>query len=100
MGAVFNTSGVKVLYTPPIPGERTAMKVKDALNSVIEGSGRTKYSVSRDLGRGRNYVYKMFDRDSNPAYETILSIANLCGYDLALVKRDGTNTILLDKPED
>ena len=75
------------------------MQVKDALNSVIEESGRTKYSVSRDLGRGRNYVYKMFDRGSNPAYETILSIANLCGYDLALIKRDGSRTILLDPPK-
>ena len=72
------------------------MQVKEAIGFVIDESGKSRYAISRDLGKGRNYVYKLFERDSNPAYDTLASIANLCGYDLALVKRDGSNTIILD----
>ena len=74
------------------------MEIKTALTEVINESGKSRYAVAKELGKGTTYIYKLTSRPTSPSYETITSIADVCGYDLALIKRDGSNTIILDPP--
>ena len=75
------------------------MKPKDALNDIMSDSGMSKYAVAKAMGRHGNYVYSLMNRTTNPSYEVLTSIADICGYDLALIKRDGSNTIILNPPK-
>ena len=75
------------------------MEINEALEAIIGESAYSKYAVGVTLGHGRNYIYNMLQKGSNPNFKPLVSIANLCGYDLALIKRDGSHTILLDPPK-
>lgn len=74
------------------------MQVKDALNEIMDGSGLTRYAIAKKFGKTPNYVYKMMNQSKAVGYPFMSSIADVCGYDIALVKRDGSNTIILDPP--
>lgn len=75
------------------------MDLKNAMNEIMDESGMSRYAIAKTMGRSNNYVYNLFGRGGYPSYQVASDIADICGYDLALVKRDGSRTIILDKPE-
>lgn len=61
------------------------MNGQDALKAAIAASGKTAYSLSKDVGRSPSYVSQMLRQASKPTGETLALIGNACGYRLALV---------------
>lgn len=74
------------------------MHVKEAITEVMDECPLTRYAIAKRLGKGNSYIYNMMGKD-RLGYDFIASVADICCYDLALVKRDGSRTIILDKPE-
>ena len=74
------------------------MDAKKALRQIMESSHTTGYSIAKRMGRSKGYVYDRLCRPTQPSYAFLTSVADACGYDLALVKRDGSETIILDPP--
>lgn len=72
------------------------MLVIKALNTIIAHSGKAKEQISREMGRNPNFLGVTTSRGSIPRTDTFCTIADTCGYDLLLVKRDGTETIHLE----
>ena len=74
------------------------MNVNKALEEAIKSSGVSKYAIGQKLGRSRNYIYNLFQRDAIPTFATVASIADACGFDVTLTSRDGEHTIIIDPP--
>ena len=74
------------------------MDAKKALRQIMDKSETTGYAIALSMGRNSSYVYNVLGTHSNPSYAFLTSVADACGYDLALVKRDGSETIILDPP--
>lgn len=64
------------------------MDAMQALRTMIEASGLTHRQVARRLGRYDAYVSQVLTRTTNPATDTLASIARACGYRLELVPID------------
>lgn len=75
------------------------MEIKQALSHVIERSGMSRYAVGQRLGKGRNYMYNLLAKPTNPTFGVIVDVADVCGYDLALVNREDGDVIKLDPPD-
>ena len=75
------------------------LNVSDALSAIIKGSGRSMQSLSLLMGRSRSYLVNTVQTKTNPHVSTMAEIADTCGYDLKLVKRDGMETIIIDPPK-
>lgn len=76
------------------------MQALNALNTVIAHSKLSKAEVARLMGRDVNYISSTVSRRSIPRTDIMSEIADVCGYDLALIKRDGTETIIIDPPDE
>lgn len=74
------------------------MNALKAFNTMVAHSGHPKAEVSVLMGRNENYVSHMTNRGSIPRTDIMAEIADVCGYDLTLIKRDGTETIIIDPP--
>lgn len=74
------------------------MQARAAFNTIVAHSGKPKEVLSREMGRGSNYLGVTTTRGSIPKTDTFAEIADVCGYDLKLEKRDGTETIIIDPP--
>lgn len=74
------------------------MQAKAALNTIISQSGETKSALATMLGRSPNYVHSLVNKRTDPSVGTLVEVADVCGYDLALIKRDGSDTIIIDPP--
>lgn len=72
------------------------MEPLQALARAIATSGLSKYAVSKRLGKTQAYIGAMFSRGSVPKTDTYATIADVCGYDLLLRKRDDSSEILVD----
>lgn len=74
------------------------MHALKAFNTMVAHSGYPKTRIGILLGRTESYIRGIAIRGSIPRTDTMAEIADVCGYDLALIKRDGTETIIIDPP--
>lgn len=75
------------------------MQSKEALRTIVRESGQTLRSISTTIGRSQNYMAATVQNDSAPKADTIAEIADACGYDLLLRKRDDGSEIIIDPRE-
>lgn len=61
------------------------MIAADAVREAVRNSGRSMISISVSMGVNANYVAKLVARGGSPKVDTIASIAEECGYRLAMV---------------
>ena len=76
------------------------MQVLTAFNTIVTRSGLSKAAIAKSIGRNVNYINGITIRGSVPRADTLALVADVCGYDLALIKRDGSDTIIIDPPND
>ena len=70
------------------------MNPKQAVQRMLEKSGKSKSSVSLALGKHRNFVVSSMMREPwNPALSTIVGIAHECGYAVVL-ERNGEKIVI------
>lgn len=72
------------------------MNTTNAVRALLARSGLTSYKVSRGLGRHSSYVSTMLRRGSVPSADLLAQMADVCGYDLRLISRDGLDSITID----
>lgn len=72
------------------------MNTSEALRLLLDRSGVTPYRVAVDMGRAPTYVSSMLRRGSVPSADLLAQIADVCGYDLRLISRDGLDSITID----
>lgn len=67
------------------------MNINDALQRMVEKSGKSKSGISVELGKSRNFITSSITQASgrgtvwNPQTDTLLNIAKLCGYEVVLL---------------
>lgn len=79
--------------------ERCIMTACDAVETMMRSTGRTAYRLARDVRRAPTYVSSMIRRRAEPAPSVLAMLGSACGYDLALVPRDGGESIIIDPRE-
>lgn len=60
------------------------MKATEALRKMVRESGKSAIAISREIGRGPNYVSSLLSSGSVPSVETFASIARACDCELRL----------------
>lgn len=75
------------------------METRDVLPAIVKGSGRSMQSISTSMGRSRTYIANVVNRGTTLQVDTLAEIADECGYDLKLDKRNGSETIVIDPPQ-
>lgn len=71
------------------------MQALEAAREMMRREGRTMYRVSVDMGQKPSYVQSAMRRHGIGA-PTLALIADACGYDLALIPREGGEPIRID----
>lgn len=64
------------------------MQITEAIKHMCEQSGKGVVGASRALGKSRMYLSALISRGSYPRTDTLVQIAQACGYTVELV-RDG-----------
>lgn len=64
------------------------MKIIEAIKRMCEQSGKGVVGVSQALGKSKMYLSALISRGSYPRTDTLVQIAQACGYTVELV-RDG-----------
>lgn len=72
------------------------MDSREVLRYVVNQSGKSQRAISIELGKVPTYISATFTQGSIPTIETLANIANVCGYDLALINRATGETIAID----
>ena len=72
------------------------MDASSAVRAMLKRSGLSSYRVSMGLGRHSSYVSTMLRRGSVPSADLLAKMADVCGYDLRLISRDGLDSITID----
>ena len=62
------------------------MKITDAIKHMCEQSGQGVVGASQALGKSRMYLSALISRGSYPCTDTLVQIAQACGYKVELVK--------------
>ena len=60
------------------------MQTLEAIRHMCETSGQKIAEVSRAIGRSRAFLSNMLTRGNNPQTDTLISIAQACGYKVIL----------------
>ena len=60
------------------------MQTLEAIRHMCEASGQKIAEVSRAIGRSRAFLSNMLTRGNNPQTDTLISIAQACGYKVIL----------------
>ena len=76
-------------------GDSKTLKVDEALRKMIEDAGKSMYRVSLDLDHKPSYMsttlnnLRLASNGDGPGMgvNTLMAIADVCGYDVALVPR-------------
>lgn len=74
------------------------MQVNQVVSAVVCYSGMSYNAVSAKLGKSREYARNIAVRTSAPRLDTIADIADVCGYDLQLVRRDTGAMVTVTPP--
>lgn len=64
------------------------MRITDAIKHMCEQSGQGVVGASRALGKSRMYLSALISRGSYPRTDTLVQIAQACGYTVELVSGD------------
>ena len=64
------------------------MRITDAVKHMCEQSGQGVVGVSQALGKSRMYLSALISRGSYPRTDTLVQIAQACGYKVELVRDD------------
>lgn len=64
------------------------MQIAEAIKHMCEKSGKGVVGASQALGKSRMYLSALISRGSYPRTDTLVQIAQACGYTVELV-RDG-----------
>ena len=72
------------------------MDSSEVLRYVVNHSGKSQRAISIELGKVPTYISSTFTQRSIPTIETMANIANVCGYDLVLIKRSSNEQIRID----
>lgn len=73
------------------------MQVEDTISKLIESRGTSAGRVSTDLERSRSYVAGVAGR-SGVALGTVADVADVLGYDLAIIDRETGETVAVIEP--
>lgn len=73
---------------PYTRGEGQGMQITEAIKHMCEQSGKGVVGASQALGKSRMYLSALISRGSYPRTDTLVQIAQACGYKVELV-RDG-----------
>ena len=60
------------------------MKITDAIKHMCEQSGQGVVGASQALGKSRMYLSALISRGSYPRTDTLVQIAQACGYEVVL----------------
>lgn len=69
-------------------GSELTMKITEAIKHMCDESGKGSVGVSQALGKSRLYLSALISRGSYPRTDTLVQIAQACGYSVELVKDD------------
>lgn len=62
------------------------MRITEAIKHMCEKSGKGVVGASQALGKSRMYLSALISRGSYPRTDTLVQIAQACGYTVELVK--------------
>lgn len=62
------------------------MRITEAIKHMCEQSGQGVVGVSQALGKSKMYLSALISRGSYPRTDTLVQIAQACGYRVELVK--------------
>lgn len=74
------------------------MQVNQVVSAVVSNSGMSYNAVSAKLCKSREYARNIAVRASAPRLDTVADIADVCGFDLQLVRRDTGATVTVTPP--
>ena len=60
------------------------MQTLEAIRHMCEASGQKIAEVSKAIGRTRAFLSNMLTRGNNPRIDTLIEIADACGYKVVL----------------
>lgn len=72
------------------------MDAYDAVTKMLNEDDRTRAAISVAMGRGPGYLNVIVGRRSVPKADTLARIADTCGYDLLLRRRDSEEEIRIE----
>lgn len=77
------------------------MDAFEALQKAGDAKGITMYRVSKALGKPNSYISNSKSRGSSPKCDTMASMAEVCGYSLALIPSDNVpdDALVIDPKE-
>ena len=76
------------------------MDATSAIRQMLATGGLSARAVSVSMGKNIRYVSDILLKDTTPKVDTLATIADVCGYDLVLMPRDGADFIVIDSKED
>jgi hypothetical protein len=71
------------------------MDARNAALKIIRDSGKSPYRVEKDMGRTKGYLSRVVYGNGSLRANTLVRIAEVCGYELILRSSDGTKEILI-----
>lgn len=74
------------------------MKAHEVLRTITKDSGSSDMSLSAAMGRNTNFLGVIRSRGTIPKTDTFAMIADTCGYDLLVRKRETHEEIVIDPP--
>lgn len=69
------------------------MDTIQAVRSMLRHSGKTQAELSAAVGKSPSYISATLAQGSDLQGGTLARIADACGYDLQLVRRDGGDVL-------
>ena len=66
--------------------EAKGLQITEAIKHMCEKSGKGVVGASQALGKSRMYLSALISRGSYPRTDTLVQIAQACGYKVELVK--------------
>ena len=76
------------------------MDATSAIRQMLATSGLSARAASSMMGRAETFIKTILRRNSSSRVDTLAAIADVCGYDLILMPRDGAGFIVIDSKED
>ena len=75
------------------------MQPRNVIPTIVSSSGKSMQSISLAIGRTRTYINSTIQNRSISHVDTVAAVADVCGYDLLLRKRDDGTEIIIDPPQ-
>ena len=69
------------------------MDARDVARTLVSESGMTPPQLSRAVRRGRTHCYTILNQSSVPRLDTLVRLANACGYRVVLERVSGERVV-------